>query len=318
MKRWLLSIKDQYKWFDIDEKEQLTFFADKFAKKGDVILIYKSSPLAQFSHLFTVKDSSMYEYANSEKERYKFKIYEKLALPKPIALSEIKESSILNSWIKNFPGFMYEIPDEVWLKFNDYLMDKYPELIECIASSKNKKPNKNNQSDELREIIKNVNMYNVKNKKICRIPNEAVTEEAIINPILKCMGWDTSNPCEVRREYSISHKKVDYALRKGKHNKMFIEVKNFNSDLNSDNQDQIINYCLMENVELGLLTNGKQWVFYHFNSGYNSLAEPKQVYKIDFCKDKEDRIREILNNLLSKGAVESGNALKYAQNLQIV
>lgn len=315
MKRWLLSIKNEYKWFDIDEKEQLTFFADKFVKEGDVILIYKSSPLAQFSHLFTVKDSSRYEYANSEKERYKFKIYEKLALPKPIAISEIKESSILDNWIKNFPGFMYEIPDEIWLKFNDYLMDEYPELIECIASSKNEKPNKNNQSDELKEIIKNVNMYNVKNKKICRIPNEAVTEEAIINPILKCMGWDTSNPCEVRREYSIGHKKVDYALRNRTESKIFIEVKNFNSELNSENKDQIINYCLMENVELGILTNGKQWCFYHLNSKYNSLAKFKNICKIDFCKDKEDKIRELLTNLLSKEAVESGNASEYAQNL---
>lgn len=113
----------------------------------------------------------------------------------------------------------------------------------------------------------------------------------------------------------LDRKKVDYVLKtKGKENRMFIEVKNFNSDLNPDNYKQIINYCLLKNVELGLLTNGKQWWVYHFNSSYNSLAEPKNVCKIDFCKDKYNRIRELFNNLLSKETIESGSAAEYAQN----
>lgn len=87
LKRWLLSIKDEYKWLDIDEKEQLTFYTDKIAKRSDLVVIYKSNPFAHISHFFTVKNNSFwYEYTDSEKERYGLKIYQKMELPKLISL----------------------------------------------------------------------------------------------------------------------------------------------------------------------------------------------------------------------------------------
>jgi len=42
------------------------------------------------------------------------------------------------------------------------------------------------------------------NSKCCQIPhNEAATESMFIIPILRYMGWNTMDPCEVNQEYGI-------------------------------------------------------------------------------------------------------------------
>jgi len=42
--------------------------------------------------------------------------------------------------------------------------------------------------------------------------SERLTRYALIDPLLRGLGWDTGNPDEVRLEYSAGRGRVDYAL----------------------------------------------------------------------------------------------------------
>ncbi len=48
-----------------------------------------------------------------------------------------------------------------------------------------------------------------------KLQNEAQTKQAVILPILRCLGWDDTNPDECFPEYPIpdsTSERVDYAL----------------------------------------------------------------------------------------------------------
>mgnify|MGYP000912385741 CR=1 FL=1 len=298
MKRWLISTKETLQWADVDNGEQVTFLTDKIAKKGDIIVVYKASPHRSISHLFVVKSSTRNEYARTEKERFKLEIHQKFKIPNPVTYHDMLENSIMDGWLKRFPDFMYEIPGSSWIKLSELILKKNPELkgSNCIDLV-----DETVSSDRtLEDIIDLVGEYD-REETICTICNEAVTEEVLINPILKCLGWDTSNPCEVRREYSIGRKKVDYALRKNKTNLIFIEVKNFNSKLTLENKDQIIDYCLLKKVKWGILTNGKEWYFYNVVYGKpDVIGTHELIKKINLIKDDKSLVITQFERFLSK------------------
>lgn len=43
-------------------------------------------------------------------------------------------------------------------------------------------------------------------------PNETETRSALINPLLKALGWDPADPALVSQEYQTGHGDADYAL----------------------------------------------------------------------------------------------------------
>jgi len=299
LKRWLISTKETLQWVNVDNGEQITFLTDKIAKEGDIIVVYKASPHRSISHLFIVKSSTKNEYARTEKERFKLEIHQKFKIPHPVTYHDMLENSIMDGWLKRFPDFMYEIPGSSWIKLSELILKKNPELkgSNCIDLI-----NVAFKSDKtLEELIDLVKEYKHPDETRCRICNEAVTEEVIINPILKCMGWDTSNPCEVHREYSIGRKKVDYALRKNKTNLIFIEVKNFNLDLTLENKNQIIDYCLLKKVKWGILTNGREWYFYNLVYGKPDVIGTHELIKnINLIDDKKSVVITQFERFLSK------------------
>lgn len=316
IKRWLLSTKDVLTWRELDKKSDLTFSIDKIPKKGDIVVIYKSSPHSHLSHIFNIeKDAGYNEYADSDKERYIIKINNKMKLPNPISLNDMKKDLILEGWLKNFPDLIYEIPMSVWIKLVSYILEKNPNLIK--ENPPNEKTPLEVPEGRIEDLILKVQEY-AKMDMACSIPNEAVTEEVIINPFLRFLGWDTSDPCEIRREYSIGRKKVDYALRCKESNayKAFLEVKHFNLELKDKDYEQIMDYCISKNVALGILTNGVEWIFYKFEySKQKQLAERIQICNLNVCHDDEDKVQEIMGNLVSKESLITDNAINYAKEM---
>ena len=58
--------------------------------------------------------------------------------------------------------------------------------------------------------------------------DEARIKSAVIEPILRGLGWNTKDPDELWPEYSVNDEekdRVDYALLIGKTPKVFVEVK---------------------------------------------------------------------------------------------
>ncbi|MDI6723118.1 MAG: type I restriction enzyme HsdR N-terminal domain-containing protein [Methanobacterium sp.] len=321
MKRWLLSLKDNVNYLKIDEKDEINFYIDKYAKKGDIVAIY-ASPCTHISHFFTVKESSPYEYGDFEKEKYQMIIYKKFKLPVPIPLKEMKEYSVLDGWITRFPNFIYEMPADTWIKMMNFILEKNPELIKPNTKQYDTKNKKIRDYMDIEHIIEFVQSCaeksnNIDDQTCCKIPlNEASTEQTIIRPILRYLGWNIDDLCDLNPEYNIGPKRVDYVLNYGNSNKLFIEVKNFNRDLTKENENQLIDYCDSKNVNLGLLTNGKIWQFFYLTyEKSNYISNRQKICEIDALKDDKKKIIELFSQLLSKEAIKSGKAFSFAEEL---
>jgi len=142
--------------------------------------------------------------------------------------------------------------------------------------------------------------------------DEAATKQAVILRILKALRWDPFNIDEVYPEYSVSSKRVDYALRHNGRNKVFIEVKKVNEDLEK-HQEQLLNYSFQEGIKLAVLTNGISWWFYL--SLREGSWEQRKFYTIEiYDQDSEDIVNKF-EDFLSKKNVISDKAIENAENL---
>lgn len=142
--------------------------------------------------------------------------------------------------------------------------------------------------------------------------DEAATKQAVILRILKALGWDPFNIDEVYPEYYVGSKRVDYVLRYNGRNKVFIEVKKVNEDLER-HQEQILNYSFQEGVKLAILTNGISWWFYL--SLREGSWEQRKFYTIElYDQDKEDIVSKF-EDFLAKNNVISDKAIENAENL---
>ena len=91
--------------------------------------------------------------------------------------------------------------------------------------------------------------------------NEMLTRYALIDPLLRELGWDTEDPDVVVPEYSSGGGRVDYALRSNGKSVIMLEAKKLDTPLN-DAIGQGIQYCLVEGTEYFAVTDGRNWEIY--------------------------------------------------------
>ena len=140
--------------------------------------------------------------------------------------------------------------------------------------------------------------------------DEAATKQAIILRLLHILGWDTFSAEEVSPEYTVKSDRVDYSLRINETNKVFIEAKRVNKDLEKE-QDQLLKYSFQEGVKISILTNGIQWWLYlPLNEG---SWEQRKFYTIDLIQQQPENIAEKLIDFLKKENISTGLALKNAE-----
>ena len=94
--------------------------------------------------------------------------------------------------------------------------------------------------------------------------NEAQTILSLVNPILDALGWQTSNPRQVRREFALGRRRtrVDMALLQRQKPVVFLEAKALNTRLTVNQIEQIGQYCFQKGVPNAILTNGEEWHIY--------------------------------------------------------
>jgi hypothetical protein len=137
--------------------------------------------------------------------------------------------------------------------------------------------------------------------------NEATTQQYVVLPILRALGWDDTNlaSMEILPEYTVENGNVDYALKTGQTPELFIECKKWGEPLER-HKDQIVNYAFKAGAAIIVgLTNGKIWHLYF------SWVEGVPVSERIFCKiDIEDRENAVsdLEKYLLKANVISGEA----------
>ena len=142
--------------------------------------------------------------------------------------------------------------------------------------------------------------------------DEVATKQAVILRILKALDWDPFNIDEVYPEYSVGSKRVDYALRHNGRNKVFIEVKKVNEDLEK-HQEQLLNYSFQEGIKLAVLTNGISWWFYlPLREG---SWEQRKFYTIEIYDQESEDIVLKFGEFLSKENVISDRAIENAEKI---
>ena len=104
--------------------------------------------------------------------------------------------------------------------------------------------------------------------------HETRTRTALIDPLLRILGWEVSDPAAVTAEYPVGRDRVDYALLSDEGRPMaFVEAKSLHTALEQDrNIDQLVRYAFTDGLPYAVLTDGNDWHVY-------DLVSPTMAFK---------------------------------------
>ena len=146
--------------------------------------------------------------------------------------------------------------------------------------------------------------------KLEHIETEETTKTSLILPFLnEVMGYDTTDPTEVKAEYhadigSKKGEKIDLAILNDDSEIMLIECKSLNTILTTKHLSQLYRYFNITDTELGILTNG---VIYKF---YTDSVKPGKMDKSPFMEINLIDLSEKDILLLKKFSKENFNISK--------
>ncbi len=143
--------------------------------------------------------------------------------------------------------------------------------------------------------------------------SEDATKQGLILPVLSYLGWDIFNVDEVYPEYALDSKRVDYSLRHGGENKVFVEAKHTEEDLEK-HQEQLLQYAFKEGVEIAVLTNGISWWFFLPMVTKTAWAD-RRFYSVHIPIQAASDVCANLSMFLSRDSVVSGEAVRSAQQV---
>lgn len=166
------------------------------------------------------------------------------------------------------------------------------------------------------ERIKTINATNM---------NESTAKTSFIFPMLRALGWDTTDPDEVQQEYRVGgHMRghADIALFSGGKPCVLIETKAPTKAMDVDHQGyykmlkQLKDYCKIAEVSLGVLSNGKEWHIYYFDKNSSMEELPlAEVINIDEADTRDCGSK--LWKLLSRDKVSDNGAQTLAEKVWI-
>ena len=160
-------------------------------------------------------------------------------------------------------------------------------------------------SDELLSFIETL-----KKKRVSDFPDEAATKQAIILRFLSLLCWDTFNIDEVKPEYTVAERKVDYSLKISGKDRVFIEAKKAGEELDGHEQ-QLLDYSFKKGIKIAVLTNGFEWWFYLPLS--EGSWEQRKFYTIDILQQESSDVVSRFTDFLSKDNVNNEKALANAE-----
>lgn len=142
--------------------------------------------------------------------------------------------------------------------------------------------------------------------------DEASTKQCVILRFLRVLGWDIDNPEEVKPEYTVENRGVDYSLRLKNENKVFLEVKKTGEDLDKEKyEEQLLEYSFRQGVGLAILTNGMTWWLYLPTQ--KGDWKKRRFYTIDIMEQEIESVAENFIKLLAKDNIENGLSLQNAE-----
>ena len=145
-------------------------------------------------------------------------------------------------------------------------------------------------------------LSNIKRKNLGTLVEEAI-KQTVILPLLNRVGWETEDDDEVKPEHPTGKGLVDYALRIGNANRVFVEAKAGGVDLKNC-ESQIEDYCRVTKPSLAVLTNGRQWWLYlPPTKGKN--ARIRRFLEFDITDDGLGKVEENFRQFLARDRMSS-------------
>lgn len=88
--------------------------------------------------------------------------------------------------------------------------------------------------------------------------SEALTRYALVDPLLRALGWDTADPAQVRPEFPTESGNPDYALLWEGKPHIMVEAKALGKSLDAA-KDKGFQYCWKNKVSYYAITDGNAW-----------------------------------------------------------
>ena len=146
--------------------------------------------------------------------------------------------------------------------------------------------------------------------KAGRYVNEATVSQGIVQRLLHALGWPVYDTEVVAPEYSLSGRRVDYALcHPPREPVVMVEVKQIGQSKGADRQ--LFEYAFHKGVPMAVLTDGQEWHFF-LPTERGDYGE-RRVYKLDLLERDPEEAQAGLERYLGYGAVRSGRAIEAAR-----
>ena len=115
--------------------------------------------------------------------------------------------------------------------------------------------------DDLQGIIKKLQDM-IETHRSYLSKHETRTRQVLIDPLLRELGWDVSDPEAVQLEYRVGQQWADYTLMSDRQPVAVIEAKKLGSNLEDDEIMQVLNYANRDGIDYMIVTDGDQWEMY--------------------------------------------------------
>ena len=137
---------------------------------------------------------------------------------------------------------------------------------------------------------------------------ERAVELGVILPLLKRVGWDTEDLTQIYPQETPGNGRdaVDFALKIGGKNRVFIEAKKWGTNLDN-HVAQLCFYCNAAGKEgkplLAALTNGSEWRLYL--PPVKDHPELRRFLEFDITTDKPDEVEQNFEEFLARDRIKS-------------
>ena len=168
--------------------------------------------------------------------------------------------------------------------------------------------------DEIDKAISDINSISALEEL-----SPTAVKQGVVLKLLSAAGWNPFDLSEVEPELRSGTSRVDFALKSSSSSrsrepstpKVFVEVKSLSDNIESDRLErQLVSTCARENVSLGALTNGNDWLL--FFTPDDSKKKENRFCRLDLAEDPEGA-SEGIYRYLSKDRVSSGQAIRSAE-----
>jgi len=158
--------------------------------------------------------------------------------------------------------------------------------------------------------MKNIINEIVSNIKDGLFMSEAAVSQGIIQRILQALNWPIYNPRIVTPEFSLSGRRVDFALCHPLDKPIvFIEVKQIGKIDGAEKQ--LFEYAFHQGVPMAILTDGSEWQF--FLPAEQGNYDDRRVYKLDLLEREPEEIVKRFNRYLNYNDICNGTAIENAR-----